>query len=136
MNDTRDDPLARGDSDLRRLFDAARRSDASQAPAFGRLWATASGHRQRRFTPLRLTVAAGLLATAGLGLALLSWNGAPTPRPGVETVRIDWQAPTDFLLQIDGELLSTVPAIGMPPSLPGANPDDPPLRGDPLATAR
>ncbi len=113
---------ANGKSDpLKRLFDDARRADAAAAPAFDRLWQPAGKRRRRRLTPLRLAAAAGLLAAAVLGLTLMTWNGAPPAPAQAETVRIDWQGPTDFLLEIDGELLSTLPAIGIPPSLPGAD---------------
>ncbi len=127
------------DSDLRRLFEAARRADASRVPAFDHLCQTARIRRRQRLPLLRLATAAGGLAVAILGLFLWNWNGAPATPVQAVTVRIDWQAPTDFLLEIDGELLSTLPAVGIPPSLPGTNPDDvtsAPLRSDDLANAR
>ncbi len=125
-----DDPagVSAAHRDLRRLFAAARRADASRAPAFDRLWP--SGRRshaergwRRRLPDLRLAAATGGLAVVILGLALWPWASTPAPPAQAVTVSIDWQGPTDFLLDIDGELLSTLPTIGVPPALPGADLD-------------
>ncbi len=110
-----------GEQDLKRLFDAARQTDADTVPAFESLWQASPLRGQRRLSALRLAAAVGLIATLAVGLARWTWNGVP-PAPGeIATVAIDWQGPTDFLLEIDGELLSTLPAIGEPPSLPGTD---------------
>ena len=110
------------DRDLRQLFETARRADASRIPAFDRLAQTSPSRRRRPLTPLRLAAAGAL--TAALGLVLWTWPSPPPAPVQIATVRIDWLGPTDFLLDIDGELLSTLPAVGLPPSLVGADPDN------------
>ncbi len=110
------------DRDLEGLFAAARRAETATVPAFERLWRPAGKREGWQIHPMRLAAVLGLLAATALGIALWSWNGAAPPSaPGAaETVQVEWRGPTDFLLEIDGELLSSLPAVGMVPDLPGA----------------
>ncbi len=98
------------DPDLRERFEALRREEEAQAPAFA-----VPGARSRRPPPLPAwAAAAALVIVAGAALWWLlpraDENAAPLLVDWSATV---WRAPTDFLLETPGrDLLRTVPTLG------------------------
>lgn len=104
------------DQDLRELFQAARREEASRVPAFSRLWESA--HKRRvsrkgRFVTRVLLPAAAVLLVAVF--VLLRSDRSPVHEShGLAGPSItDWKAPTDFLMRTPArELLRALPEIG------------------------
>ena len=112
------------DADLERAFEALRREEADTAPDFGTMVARARhGLGETEPGPGLLRAGGGLLVAASLvaAVVLTVVPRGPRPAPPSLTSIEHWVAPTDFLLQTPGlEVLSTVPRIGGPPSLPGS----------------
>ena len=117
------------DAELRARFDAQRRAEASQAPAFASMMARARTAdadagpvtAPKRFERRRFMYAGGLAAAAVIAALLV----IPRPRSSEDTfedaVRAfqrnpalgAWQSPTDGLLDVPGsQLISTVPGVG------------------------
>jgi hypothetical protein len=117
------------DAELRARFDAQRRAEANQAPAFASMMARARAEAAatgpviapRRFERRRFMYAAGLAAAAVIA-ALLVTPRSPSDEDAFEhAVRAfqsdpalgAWQSPTDGLLNVPGsQLISTVPGVG------------------------
>ncbi len=80
------------DPQLRRLFADQRRTDAPRAPAFEAV--TARDDARPAFSWLRPAVA---LAVVAVMLAVFAWDRQPQEQL-VASV-LDWESPTDFLLE-------------------------------------
>jgi hypothetical protein len=103
------------DDDLRARFAALRREEEALAPEFA-LPLPGAAQGRRRSLGKRIALAASLVtATAVVVLVLRFAPQEPHPEPDKPVASLtEWKAPTDFLLETPGgELLRTVPAIGV-----------------------
>ncbi len=109
------------ESDLRGLFQEARQADEASAPAFDKLRERARiGDRHpSRARSVALAALAAVLGVVGLAVMLLQRPEPESARTGEGAIGpkavslSDWEAPTDFLLDIPGrELLQSTPPIG------------------------
>jgi hypothetical protein len=111
------------DPDLRARFAALRRQDAARTPGFTQVL-----QRTRRAFITRTSVLAAtaclLIAVIAVSLIWISQNRSPPAPPNAAPSLADWRAPTDFLLNIPGQvLLRTVPRIGEPSDMLRLRPD-------------
>lgn len=106
-----------GDSELREIFQAARREAERRAPPFERMWRDASrgSPPARRWVPRLATAGAALLLAAAGFVALRSSRPASLSAEDIaalETIE-RWQAPTDFLNDVPLlDILDSVPSLG------------------------
>jgi hypothetical protein len=117
------------DTELRARFQAQRRVDASEAPAFAALLARTQAEAAHAPTVMatprgRLRRAfywSGLAAAAAIGTLLALPRAASDQAAFERAVRVyhsapamgAWRSPTDALLKVPGsQLISTVPSVG------------------------
>jgi hypothetical protein len=94
---------------LRSRFAGLRREDERRAPEFAALWRRRESSRRRSFRWL----AAGACALIALGAMLWMRSSPRYPENNAVASIVEWQAPTDFLLETPGrEVLRSVPEIG------------------------
>jgi hypothetical protein len=118
------------DPELRALFEAQRRDDASHAPQFAELMArartqAASATVSRASRPhwgrYRIAALAAAAAIAALIVTPRIRSGDDAFEQAVRAFQSDpalgaWQSPTDGLLNLPGDrLLSTIPTVGAGP---------------------
>lgn len=107
------------ESDLRGLFQEARQADEASAPAFDKVRERARMRHPSQTRGVALAALAAVLGLVGLAVMLLQRPEPESARTGDATVGrkavslSEWEAPTDFLLDIPGrELLQSTPPIG------------------------
>ena len=116
------------ETELRARFDAQRRADANETPAFADMMARARAQAAaapamapRRFNTRRLVYVGSLAAAAAIAALLVIPRTASHEDAFEDAVRAyqtgpalgAWRAPTDGLLNVPGsQLMTTVPSVG------------------------
>jgi len=102
----------RDDHDLRDRFQRLRREDVAGVTPFRAAFAAVAARRAASPRPPALRIAAAAAVVAALAVTVVLATRGRRGIP-IDLARAQWQAPSDFLLQVPGaELLRTVPELG------------------------